>query len=130
MTLGGSTLYDPPSAPGDLWRCAVEQMSEHAIIDEIVARLVAAFAPRRIYLFGSWARGESGPDSDLDILVVVSSSELPGHRRDQMALRALRGIRAAIDVFVLTEEEFDRKLGVVCSLPATVVREGKLIHAA
>ena len=97
---------------------------------EIARRIVAALSPERIYLFGSRARGDAQPDSDYDVLVVVSTSQLPGHRRDAMALRALRGLRLSVDVLVLTRAEFDGKLDVVCSLPATVVREGKLIYAA
>ena len=63
-------------------------------------------------------------------MVVVADSELPGFKRDRVALRALRGMGAAVDVIVLTSEEFDRKRSVVCSLPATVDREGKLLYAA
>ena len=97
---------------------------------EIVRRLVAALSPERIYLFGSKARGEAGPDSDYDLLVVVPSSDLPGHRRDQLAYRAVRGVGAAKDLLVWTREEFDSRSQVVCSLPATVLREGRLLYAA
>ena len=38
---------------------------------EIVRRLVEAYQPERIYLFGSMARGDAGPDSDYDLLVLV-----------------------------------------------------------
>jgi predicted nucleotidyltransferase len=48
---------------------------------EIVRRLVAAYQPERIYLFGSAARGDSGPDSDYDLLVIVPD-EAPPERRD------------------------------------------------
>jgi predicted nucleotidyltransferase len=41
------------------------------ILIDIVHRLVDAYRPERIYLFGSRARGEAGPDSDYDILVVI-----------------------------------------------------------
>ena len=104
--------------------------SESAVLDEIVARLVPALEPQRVYLFGSRARGDGGRESDFDLLIVVASSELPGYARDRIALRALRGMRVPVDVIVLTREEFDRKLSVVCSLPATVDREGKLLYAA
>jgi predicted nucleotidyltransferase len=97
---------------------------------EITRRIVEALAPDRIYLFGSRARGNARPDSDWDVLVVVNSSQMPGHRRDAVALRALRGLRASVDVLVLTREEFEGRLDVVCSLPATVAREGRLIYAA
>ncbi|MBW1953738.1 MAG: nucleotidyltransferase domain-containing protein, partial [Deltaproteobacteria bacterium] len=44
------------------------------ILKEMVRRLVAAFQPERIYLYGSRARGEAGPDSDYDLMLVVSAS--------------------------------------------------------
>jgi predicted nucleotidyltransferase len=42
-----------------------------AVLAEIVRRLVAGFQPERIYLFGSHARGDAGPDSDYDLLMVL-----------------------------------------------------------
>jgi len=41
-------------------------------LEGVIRRLVEAYQPRRIYLFGSVARGEAGPDSDYDLLVLVS----------------------------------------------------------
>ena len=100
------------------------------VIEQIVHRLVAALAPERIYLFGSQARGDAGPDSDYDVLVIVPTSKLPRYRRDQAAFHALLGIGVAKDVLVLTHDEFERQRTVVCSLPATVEREGMLLYAA
>lgn len=100
------------------------------VIEQIVQRLVAALAPERIYLFGSQARGDAGPNSDYDLLVVVPTSELPRYRRDQVAFNALLGVGVAKDVLVLTHDEFARQRNVVCSLPATVEREGVLLYAA
>ena len=99
-------------------------------IEQIVQRLVAALTPERIYLFGSQARGDAGPDSDYDLLVVVPMSKLPRYRRDQAAFDALIGVGVAKDVLVLTHDEFERQRTVVCSLPATVEREGVLLYAA
>lgn len=101
-----------------------------AIAQTIVRRLVSALSPERIYLFGSQARGDAGPDSDYDFLVVVRTSTLPRYRRDQAAFEALVGVGVAKDVLVLTHEEFERQRTVVCSLPATVEREGVLLYAA
>ena len=103
---------------------------ESAVLEEIIARLVPVLAPERVYLFGSRARGDGDRDSDFDLLIVVPTSELPGYARDRIALRSLRGLRQPVDVLVLTREEFERKRNVVCSLPATVEREGKVLYAA
>lgn len=100
------------------------------LLDTMVHRLVEALAPERIYLFGSQARGEAGPESDYDLLVVVPTSSLPRYRRDQAAFKTLQGVGVAKDVLVLTHDEFEGQRLVVCSLPATVEREGLLLYAA
>ena len=104
--------------------------TDAAVLDEIVKRLVSVLNPQKIYLFGSHARGDAREDSDYDILVVVSVSDRPGFRRDQVAYRALDGLGVSKEVIVLTEEEFTRRAGVKTSLPAAVLREGRLLHVA
>jgi len=100
------------------------------VLEEMVRRLVEAVQPERIYLFGSKARGEDGPETDYDLLVIVPSSNLPGYRRDQIAYRALLGLGVAKDVLVWTHDEFEGRCHLPASLPATVIREGKLLYAA
>ncbi|MBK5291927.1 MAG: nucleotidyltransferase domain-containing protein [Acidobacteriia bacterium] len=53
-----------------------------------------------VYLFGSLARGEAGPDSDYDIMVVVPGDSPPERLRSRLAYRALRGTGAAAGVLV------------------------------
>lgn len=53
-------------------------LDQDPTLEEIVGRLVAAFQPERIYLFGSTSRGDAGPDSDYDLMVVVESADDPG----------------------------------------------------
>lgn len=105
-------------------------ITQDRILSEIVSRLKAAFQPERIYLFGSHARGDAGPDSDYDLLLVVASSSLPRYQRDQAAFRALFGLGISKDVLVLTRDEFDRQRRAPASLPATVEHEGILLYAA
>ena len=97
-------------------------------ITESVHRLRGSLPAERIYLFGSHARGDATVDSDFDFLVVVDDSPLPRYKREQKAFRALCGMGIAKDVLVFTKREFERALEVVTSLPATVVREGKLVY--
>jgi predicted nucleotidyltransferase len=99
-------------------------------LQTLVARLVAAYQPERIYLFGSMARGEAGPDSDYDLLVIVPDDAPAERQSSQLAYRALRGTGIAADVVVWSSSRFNRRARVVTSLPATVLREGKLLHAA
>lgn len=97
---------------------------------EIVRRLVEAYRPERIYLFGSTARGDAGPDSDYDLLVVVPDDAAPEGRDCDLGYRVLRGTGASVDVIVWTRSAFERRKHVVTSLPATVLREGSLIHGS
>lgn len=107
-----------------------DMLARDPVLAEIVRRLVVALEPERIYLFGSKARGDAGPDSDYDLLVLVEHPAEPLYRLSQRGFRALRGIDAAVDVVVWDRATFDARLHLAASFPATVVREGRLLHAA
>lgn len=103
-------------------------LQEDAVLADIVERLVRAFQPESIYLFGSKARNEAGLDSDYDLMVIVPDDALPERRRSRRAYEALRGTGTAADVLVWTRERFATRLHVVASLPATIVREGTMVY--
>jgi predicted nucleotidyltransferase len=106
-------------------------MTKQEIIDEITRRLVEFYQPVRIYLFGSEARGESGPDSDFDFCVVLPDDAPESLYRDRSVHKRFWGLQAAVDVVRLPCSDFDaRAAHVVASLPATVVREGRLLYDA
>ena len=67
---------------------------------ELVKRLVAAYSPERVFLFGSRARGEVGPDSDSDLLVVVPDDSGAERATSRLGYQALRGTGVAADVVV------------------------------
>jgi excisionase family DNA binding protein len=100
------------------------------VVKEIVRRLVAAYDPERVYLFGSAARGDAGPNSDFDVLLVVPDDASPDRLRSRRAYEALWGLGAAADVLVMSRSAFAARAGVRTSLPATVLEEGVLLHAA
>lgn len=99
-------------------------------LQSIIERLVHAYRPQQIYLFGSRARSDSGPNSDFDLLVVVPDSASPEQTGSQLAYKVLRGTGTAADVLVWTGSAFQSRLSLAASLPATVVREGLLLYAA
>lgn len=103
---------------------------ERLTLAEIVRRLADAYHPCAIYLFGSRARGDEGPDSDYDLLVVVDDNTPPELRRSRLAYEVLRGTGAASDVLVCTRSYFEARRHLKASLPGTVLREGRLLHAA
>jgi uncharacterized protein len=115
MRTGESSVFKPPTA-------------EDPALAEVVRRLVEAYRPERIYLFGSVARGEAGPDSDYDVLVIVPDDASPERLRSRLGYRALRGTGTAADVLVWPRSSFARRAQVVGSLPATVSREGVLLY--
>lgn len=101
-----------------------------AKLAEVIRRLVDAYDPQRIFLFGSMARGEAGPDSDYDLMVIVPDDAPPDRRSGRLAYEQLWGTGAAADVVVWTHDRFERRKHLPASLPATVLREGKLLYAA
>lgn len=107
-----------------------QEPQQDAVLAELVRRLVDAYQPERIYLFGSKARGQAGPDSDYDLMVVVPDDAPPERRRSRLGYQALRGTGTAADVLVWPRQTFDERLHLRASLPATIVREGKLLYAA
>jgi uncharacterized protein len=106
-------------------------MTRDETIAEVVRRLVEYFNPERIYLFGSAARGDSGPDSDLDFCVVLPDDAPQTYYRAPARSEALRGIGTAVDVVRWPASDFDaRGKHVAASLPAAILREGKLLYDA
>ena len=103
---------------------------EDPALSEIVRRLVEVYRPLRIYLFGSTARGEAGPDSDYDLMVIISDDVHPSLRSSRPAYEALWGLKTSADVLVWTHGAFNRRLHLKASLPSTVMREGKLLYVA
>jgi len=97
-------------------------------LEEVVRRILAAGSPLRIVLFGSQARGEAGPGSDLDVLIVEDSS-LPRYKRAARYLRALVGVFPAKDVVVWTPQEIEAWSGVPNAFVTTALREGKTLYA-
>jgi len=103
---------------------------EDPALNEIVRRLVDSYAPLQVYLFGSKARGDSGPDSDYDLLVVVPDEAPPERKRSRLAYEVLRGTGIAADVLVCARSYFEPRRSLKVSLPGTVLREGRLLHGA
>jgi predicted nucleotidyltransferase len=105
-------------------------MTREQAIVEITRRLVDYYRPERIYLFGSAARSDGGPDSDLDFCVVLPDDAPPGLYGPGV-YRALWDVGTAADVVRWPASDFDlRAANVKASLPATIMREGKVLYDA
>ena len=113
-------------------RRELPRLTEHEMgeLARVVERLVEAFQPERIYVFGSQARGEATPDSDIDLLIVIEKADEPVHRLAQAAYRIAPPHSLALDLLVMPLDEFERRSRALASLPATVLREGCVLYAA
>lgn len=99
------------------------------ILAEIVKHVVEAAQPDKIVLFGSAARGEMGPNSDIDLLVIKSGRF--NHWRLLTSIhRALREDLAAVDVVLATPEDIDRYGDSPYLVYYPALREGKVIYGA
>lgn len=97
-------------------------------LQEIIRRVVAVAQPERIILFGSAAKGEMGPNSDVDLLVVKS-----GVHRRKLAMQIymnMIGVGQAVDVIVVTPDQVERYRNTHCLVIAPALREGREVYAS
>jgi len=103
------------------------QLVQTACLPEAIERIRRQFDPLRIILFGSWARGQARPDSDLDLLVVLPHVE--NKRRAAVEiLRALNGLPVSKDVIVTTPEEIAARGNTIGHVLRSALREGKVLY--
>jgi predicted nucleotidyltransferase len=101
---------------------------DRVLLDEIVRRVVEVAHPDRIILFGSAARGEMGPDSDIDLLVVKSGAFNRLHLAQGIHLRFF-GLAVPVDVIVVTPEDIEVYRHKVGAIIGPALAEGKEIYA-
>ncbi len=97
-------------------------------IDAMVRRIVEQFKPEQIILFGSQAREDAGPYSDVDLLVVmpVEGSKRAKHIEIRIALH---NIPVPKDIIVSTPEEFAWRRQIIGTIEEPAAREGKVLYA-
>jgi predicted nucleotidyltransferase len=101
---------------------------QNNLFETITTRLHDAYNPLSLYVFGSYAWGTPTVDSDIDLVVVVDSSDKKPYKRAIECIRALRGLGIAKDILVYTKDEFKTISDDVSSLLYKVKHEGiKLI---
>jgi predicted nucleotidyltransferase len=95
-------------------------------LDEIIRRIVEVAHPEKIILFGSAARGEMGPNSDVDLLVIKSGT----NTLDLMGqiYRNLHGVGAAVDAIVVTPEDVERFKDSHALIIKPALREGNVVY--
>lgn len=97
-------------------------------INEVVNCLVSVYSPSAIYVFGSYAWGQPQESSDLDLLVVVESSDEKSYRRPVKGYHALFDLKVPTDLLVTTREEFEQRANKVPTLFYKIKNEGSLVY--
>lgn len=102
---------------------------DEAKLQELVRRIVEAVHPLRIILFGSAARGDMTPDSDVDVLVVMPEGTNRLDATEELHLRML-GLKLPVDILVTTATILSQHRDNIGLIYKTVLKEGRELYAA
>lgn len=102
---------------------------DQSLLEEIVRRIRSVTGPELVIMFGSAATNTMTPDSDIDLLVVESSS---GNLRNKSIVirEALRGLGLPFDVIVMSSERFRETKNVIGGIAYPACKYGKVIYEA
>ncbi len=96
-------------------------------VNEAVEQIATAFHPRRIVMFGSYARGDQDRESDVDLFIEMETALSPPERA--VAIASLFGLRTwSMDVVVYTPEEVEQSRGIHGTLLSQIEREGTVLY--
>ncbi|HET6400887.1 MAG TPA: nucleotidyltransferase domain-containing protein [Candidatus Kapabacteria bacterium] len=102
---------------------------DDALIAEITRKIVEAFHPKRVILFGSRARGDYHADSDIDLLVEMESDEKPWERRVKIGSLFLNRWWP-MDILVYTPKEIEERRNSLASIIPDILHEGQILYHA
>ena len=108
----------------------MHSVSETVLVD-ITETIVHEVQPQQIILFGSYARGTAGPDSDIDLLIIVEQSFSASRSRRQMMARLWRllaHIAAPKDLLLYSCDEVEHWRHTQNHIIARALREGKVLY--
>jgi len=95
--------------------------------NEIIDKIAMNYKPNQILLFGSFANGNHNKDSDLDLFIIKNTVKSPFNRTKEV-YKLLRGSKVPVDVFVYTQEEFDKYKEIPSTVENEVFKRGKIVY--
>ena len=99
------------------------------LTDAMVKKLVTAYSPEQVILFGSYAYGDSLPDSDIDLLIIKETSDRPIDRWAKVRRILSDPHRTlAVDTLVLTPQELSNRLGIGDHFVAEILEKGQVLY--
>ena len=104
-----------------------DEIAMDEILREVRDKIVWAFNPMRIVLFGSYASGTPREDSDLDLLVVMESNENPIRRAARIS-KILRDRKLPMDIIVRTPQEIKDRLEIGDFFIKEILEKGKILY--
>lgn len=99
-----------------------------SLLNEAVERLAKEFAPEKIILFGSHVWGTPHADSDIDLLIIIKSADLPPTQRATKAYRCLQGLKISAEVIVSTQQEIETYRSVPASVTRKILEKGRVVY--
>ncbi|MEI6263034.1 MAG: nucleotidyltransferase domain-containing protein [Deltaproteobacteria bacterium] len=97
------------------------------VLEKAKQRIVSSFHPHRIILFGSYTNGHPGPDSDLDLLIVMGVDGSTRQKANEIDL-LMSDRSVPMDFLVLTPEQYERQKNIIGTVIRQADREGKVIY--
>lgn len=99
---------------------------QHAI-ENITAQLIQKYKPEKIILFGSAARGDAAPGSDIDLLII--KRDTPSYSADRiMEVSDLVERDVPVDFLVYRPEEFEKRVSLGDPFIELILKEGKILY--
>jgi predicted nucleotidyltransferase len=96
-------------------------------IQEIIEKIAQNFFPEKIILFGSYADGNPGPDSDMDLMIIMDT-DLPKYKRATPIRLLFNPTPCPMDILVYTPEEIDNWNGVTNHIITEVMEKGQVVY--
>ena len=96
-------------------------------LENIIKQIIEKYKPEKVILFGSAARGELGPHSDLDILVIKRDTPYFGADRVRELSKMIKR-DIPVDFLIYRPEEFEKRLSMGDPFLKSIMEEGKVLY--